>query len=210
MKNRVILIAALLASPAMLAAQSRQPAPRDAGAANSVAITATDGITTKTATVTVVQNPACPVALQAKQGSGEGLVMVRKSEPDADPNAQKQRFRPAGHIHLILSPVPGGNLDLEQVERATVTARGLSARNRIDRTPASMGGATPDLRRTQDVRFSRESDGALYVDLDLPGFTSVSSIRIDRLALKDGSSWSLDSKQGCVVVPDPLMLIAGR
>jgi hypothetical protein len=210
MKNRSMLIAVVLAAPGLLAAQSWQPAPSDAASASSITIITNDGKTVSTTTVAVVPHPACPVAMQAKQGSGEGLVMVKKSQPDAESNGQKPSFRPAGHIRLIVSRMPGGNLDFEQVERATITARGLSARSRIDRTPASMGGTTPDLHRTFDVTFSADNDGTLYADLDLPGFTSVQSIRIDKLALKDGSIWTLDSKQGCVAVPDPLMLIAGR
>ena len=204
MKNRAVLIAALLASPAMLAAQSGQSFGE---ASNSVTITASDGKPTKTITVPVKQY-SCPVAMQAKQGSGEGLVMVKKSQTGDNSDQQKQSFRPAGHIHLIVSRNPSGNLDIDQVERATVTARGLSARSHAP-TPAAMG-RTPDLRRTFDVTFSTENDGTLHADLDLPGFTSVQSIRIEKLALKDGSSWSLDSTQGCVVAPDPLMLIAGK
>ncbi len=211
MKNRSMLIAVVLAAPGLLIAQSRQTTPSDAAAsANSITIITNDGKTVSTTTVAVVPHPACPVAMQAKQGSGSGLVMVRRSEAGKEPNPQPPSSRPAGHIHLIVSRMPGGNLDFEQVERATITARGLSARSRIDRTPASMGGMTPDLHRTFDVTFSADNDGTLYADLDLPGFTSVQSIRIDKLALKDGSIWTLDSKQGCVAVPDPLMLIAGR
>lgn len=209
MKHRAILTAFLLATPALLAAQSRQLTPSDAGAANSVTITATDGNTSKTKTVAVVPRAACPVAMQAKQGSGAGLVTVRRQpgQPD-DPNILN---KPGQHIHLILGNVPGAQLgDLEQVARATITARGLSARSRIDRTPAELGSSHSDIRRTFDVAFSRDNDGTVYADLVLPGFTSVQSVRIDKLALKDGSTWALDNMPGCVVTPDPLMLIASQ
>jgi hypothetical protein len=211
MKYRVALtVFLLLAGPAFLVAQS-SPSLTDNGVAqDSVTVTLLDGKTTKTMTVAIPAHPFCPVAMQAKQGSGAGMVMVRKAEPDSESKTPRQSFRPAGRIHLILNRMPGGPLDVEQVAGATVTARGLSARGRIDTTPAVVGSPVPDLHRTQNVTFNRESDGTLYADLDLPGFTAVFSIRIDSLALKDGSTWTLDTKQGCVVTPDPLMLVAGN
>jgi hypothetical protein len=208
MKHRVALIAVVLASPALLAAQSWQPSPADSASDNS--ITATDGKTMKTVTVPVVTHPACPVAMQAKQGSGVGLVAVRRQAGEPDNGRSILDNKPGQQIHLILGKVPSSQLDFEQVSRATVTARGLSARSRIDRTPADLGSSPSDLRRTLDVAFGRESDGTLYADLELPGFTSVQSIRIDSIVLKDGSKWSFDAGQHCTVTPDPLMLIAAH
>ena len=209
MKHRVALIVVLLASPALLAAQSRQPAPGDLSSANSITVTMTDGKTTKTITVPVVSHPACPVAMQAKQGSGAGLVAVRRQPGRPDDGRSILDNKPGQQIHLVLGKVPNSQLDFEQVARATVTARGLSGRSRSV-TPVLTNGDSSDIRRTLDVTFERESDGTLYADLGLPGFTAVQSIRIDSIVLKDGSKWSFDAGQHCTVTPDPLMLIAAH
>ena len=209
MKHRVTLIAILLASPALLAAQSPQPAPGGSGAINSITVTMTSPEGSKTVTVPVSTLRTCPISIEAKQGSGAGLVAVRKQDrpPDNEPSILSNK--PGQHIHLILGRVSGVEFsDLEQIVSATVTARGLSANGHFSATPATIGGTSSDLRRTLDVRFTAENDGTIYADLDLPGFTSVQSIRIDSIALKDGSKWTFDTKQACVVTPDPLMLIA--
>ena len=209
MKHHVALITILLTSPAMLAAQSGSSAPADGRATNSITITKSDGKASKTMIATVPQHSACPVAMQAKQGSGAGLVAVRikPGQPDNRPSVLDNK--PGQQIHLTLGKIPGAQFDdLELIASATVTARGLSARGRLDSTPAVIGGPSSDLRRTLDVRFTAENDGGAYADLDLPGFTSVQSIRIDSIALKDGSKWTFATRQGCVATPDPLMLIA--
>jgi hypothetical protein len=147
--------------------------------------------------------------LQAKQGSGSGLVMVRKAEPkDGEPLTQN---KPGQHIHLILGKTTGGAFsDLRQIAAATVTARGLSARDHIVGTPALIGNTTFDLERTLGVSFVSEKDGSASADLDLPGFTSVQSIQIESIEFRDGSKWTIAGNQHCVVTPDSLMLIANQ
>lgn len=193
-KFAVILAVAFVAVPSWLAAQNAAPTG-GSGAQSTVIITPFDGA-------------SCPVSLQAKQGSGSGLVMVHKAPPkDAEPSTSA---KPGQHIHLILGKMPGDAFSLQQVASATVTARGLSARDRLNRTVGLFGDLPSDLTRTLDVSFTRENNGNLSADLDLPGFTSVRSIQIESIALKDGSKWSLDDRQHCVVTPDPLMLIANQ
>jgi len=209
MKHRVALIAVLLASPALLAAQSWQPAPGDLPSTDSVTVTMTSSAGSKTMTVAMTPHPACPVAIEAKQGSGAGLVAVRRQPGQHDDGPSILSNKPGQHIHLILGKVPSSQIDIEQLARATVTARGLSGRGRSI-TPVVMGEDSSEIRRTLEVTFGRESDGTLYADIDLPGFTSVQSIRIDSIVLKDGSKWSFDTRQGCTVTPDPLMMIAAH
>ena len=207
MKPFVALTVAALALPAWVAAQNAiGPTSKDSNPI--VTFTAQfDSAGNKIASGAVTQYPPCPVSMQAKQGSGGGLVMVKKAQPDAQ-SGKQEAFRPAGNIHLILSKVPISELDLAQVAGATVTARGLSGRSHS--IPLVIGADSSDIRRTLNVTFSHENDGSLYADLDLPGFTSVRSIRIDSIRLKDGSRWTFDTRQGCVVTPDPLMLIANQ
>jgi len=189
MKLAVLLSLGALAIPSVVAAQSS--APTAAGASFGVII-----------------NSTCPVSMQAKQGSGSGLVKVKKSQPKDGESVLSNK--PGQHIHLILGKRPAEFSNFQQITGATVTARGLSARGHLDRTPADIGNETSDLHRTLSVTFSAESDGTLYADLDLPGFTSVRSIQIESLSFKDSSIWNVDSVRTCVVTPDPLMLVASQ
>ncbi len=158
-------------------------------------VTGPDG---QRSTVTVVKFAACPVSLQAKQGSGAGLVAVRGR------NAGKQEeFKPTARIHLLLGKIGGDR----QVAGVTVTARGLSARGRIDRTTTA---DSPDLRRTLSAGVSVESDGSLFADLAFAGFTSVRSIKLESIDYADGSAMDLSQHRTCTVTPDLLMLTANR
>jgi hypothetical protein len=150
----------------------------------------------------------------AKQGSGSGLVMVRKQQPnDMEPPSA---FKPGQQIHLVLGKVPGARFtdpnftDPKQIAGATVTVKGLSARDRFSLALDPSGNSPSDLRRTLNVKFSTDADGAVFADLDLPGFTAVNSIKLDSVSLKDGSSWTLGDVQTCVVTPDRMMLIAAH
>jgi hypothetical protein len=204
----LIFALAFAVAPAVLAAQNAAPAG-GAGAHRTGTITTFDGKTSKTSVMPLTSGPSCPVSMQAKQGSGSGLVMVHKAQPkDAEPLTPT---KPGQHIHLILAKIPSDAFSLQQVASATVTARGLSARDRLDRTVVVPGNSSSsDLVRTLEVAFTRENDGSLFADLDLPGFTAVRSIRIESIALKGGSKWTLDDSQHCVVAPDPMMLIASQ
>jgi hypothetical protein len=147
--------------------------------------------------------------MQAKQGSGSGLVKVRKDHPgDGESLLQS---KPGQQIHLILGKMPGADFgEPGKIAGAQVTVRGISGRGRLDRTLELTGNDSSDLARTIDVRFSSESDGTVSADLSLPGFTSVNSIRLDSLNLKDGSTWTLPGLKACVVTPDRIMLVASQ
>jgi hypothetical protein len=208
MKPVLALSFAVLALPALLAAQSPSPAPSPS--ANSVTgyFAGTDGTTTKT-TVVTIHVYSCPVAMQAKQGSGSGLVMVRKNHQDDGESSLSSK--PSQRIHLILAKMPGAHFsDPQQITGATVTAKGLSARDRLEPVLDLSGDRPSDMRRTLNVAFATEKDGSVSADLILPGFTSVNSIRLDSVDLKDGSTWTLPDLKACVVTPDPMMLVASQ
>jgi hypothetical protein len=115
----------------------------------------------------------------------------------------KEEFKPTARIHLLLGKVGGDR----QVAGVTVTARGLSARGRIDRTATA---DSPDLRRTLSAGVSVESDGSLYADLAFAGFTSVRSIKLESIDYADGSNMDLSQHRTSTVSPDMLMLISNR
>jgi hypothetical protein len=206
MKPVILLSLAALAVPAIVAAQSPSPATAPGAGFTTAYVTTFDGTTSKTAAVTI-RVSTCPVYMQAKQGSGSGLVMVRKSGPDDGQSAPSSK--PGQRIHLILGRMPGAHFgDPQQITGAMVTAKGLSARDHLEPALDLLSNRPSDIRRTMNVIFSTEKDGTISADVILPGFTSVSSIRLDSVDLKDGSTWTLPDLKACVVTPDPLMLVA--
>jgi hypothetical protein len=156
---------------------------------------------TPVSTVVIVPTPACPVSMQAKQGSDGGLVAVRHRAPDAQPAPAPG---PSQHIRLVLARFPREN----RVVSATVTVRGLSANSRITQTNLYAGEAPSDLRRTLDAVLTAEEDGTVSAELDLPGFTAVNSIRLQALTYADGSSWHVGYRQSCTVMPDLVMRVS--
>jgi len=195
MNSARLLISALVLTASTLAAQRPGTPLPDGSTVTTTTVTGPDG---QPSTVTVNKFAVCPVSLQAKQGSGAGLVAVRGR------NAGKQEeLKPTARIHLILGKIGGDR----QVAGVTVTARGLSAHGRVDRATTA---DSPDLRRTLNVGVSMENDGTLFADLAFPGFTSVRSIKLESIDYADGSNMDLSQHRTCTVTPDLLMLTANR
>jgi hypothetical protein len=198
MKHKLIALAGLLLSPSVFIGQRASSTFGTTGVASS-------GQTESQPATVYIPGPeglACPVGLQAKQGGATGLVKVRHA-PDAQPEALA---KPGQHIQLIITS-PADKSFAPKVKGATVTARGLSARARIDK---ASGTGPADMRRTLNVTFTAEGDHSLTAELVLPGFTAVRSIKIEALEYADGSTRDFSGKKLCTVEPDPLMLIAGR
>ena len=200
MKPVLVLSFAVMTFPAVIAAQNASP---DAAQSHPPVVT------TFVFNGGTVQLFSCPVSMQAKQGSGSGLVMVRKN--DSKSTEPTTPTKPGQRIHLILGRMPGAHFtDPEQIAGATVTVKGLSARDHLDLTLDSSGNAPSDLHRTMNVAFSIENDGSVTADLNLPGFTAVNSIKLDSVDLKDGSTWTLADLKACIVTPDRMMLVANQ
>ena len=203
MKSAFVLTLAITALPALIAAQTSSPAAPDTAKSHPTTVT------TLTFNAGTVQQFSCPVAMQAKQGSGSGLVMVRR-EPPKD-GESLTNSKPGQNIHLILGKMPGTHFsDPEQIAGAEVTVKGLSARDHFSLALDPSGNSPSDLRRSLNVKFSTDADGSVFADLDLPGFTSVNSIKLDSVSLKDGSTWTLTDLKTCVVTPDRMMLVASH
>lgn len=201
MKTAFTLVSALLLVSAAACAQAPAQNP-------SVQVPAT--VTTigpngqiKTTTVMITVAAPCPVSMQARQRGLTQLVRTRKNPPEPLPDATP---KPSQHIHLVLAGFPQD----KQVKSAVVTARGLSARDRIDNLNTMFGAEPSDLRRTLDVTFTAEADGTVSADLDLPAFTSVSALKLESITYADGSKWEPASRNMCTVTPDRVMLVAGK
>lgn len=160
----------------------------------------------------ILQAPAgqsCPIAMHAQQGSGTGLILARKAQPSTV----------AARIHLILDDTKtsdGGKLS--KAVRAQVTVRGTNGKSRIQNTSRSelgvSGSGSPWIEKTVQVPLiadtsSRDLPNA-SADLELPGFTSVNSIRLDSVTYADGRIWTPETSQACRVTPDPFMLVSSR
>lgn len=137
----------------------------------------------------------CPVSLHALQGSGTGLLAVSKAESTSGP---------AQHIHLILS-----NGNTSRPVSGKVVVRGLAGKSQLLQTQSSEAERF-DLIRSLDIPFTPQGEREVAADLTLAGFTSVSSIHLESIDYADGSTWKIASGQVCRVVPDPIMLVAGR
>jgi hypothetical protein len=181
---------ALLLAVAMLAAQTgTTPATRQEDSQRA------------TSFIISLPAPTCPVNMRALQGSGTGLVAVRGEQKAA---VSSQR------IHLILT-----NRTSSKIAGAKVKVFGLSGKNRIEQAWSDQLALTnwdkvSDLTRTLDVTFAPEGDKDVATDLVLPGFTSVSSIRLESIRYQDGSTWALAGPQACYLAPDRIMLVADR
>ncbi len=197
MKVTAVLLAVGLAGTAGAGAQQGAVPPVVNHSVSSAPGTGAQG---QGSTVLTMTLSPCPVSIQAKHGPGSGMLVVRdpggKRAPD---DAQTQ---PSQHIHLIL-----GTKEAPGAVGATVTARGFSARARMDNTAQQ---SVSDLRRTLDVSFAPEKDGAVAAEIVLPGFTAVTSIKLEALRFADGRTVDLAGRQTCVVTPDPFMLVAGK
>jgi hypothetical protein len=116
----------------------------------------------------------------------------------------------AQRIHLSL----GKGSDSERVVAVRITVHGTSNKPRTMAADSRVTGPrlndSPDARKTLNLSFSDRDKDEATADLLLRGFTSVTSITLDSLTFADGSIWMPDFGKACRIVPDPLMLIAGR
>jgi hypothetical protein len=194
MKSASLLAFALVMS---WGCASAQQAPTSFGVAGMESLS---GATTQTSsTVVIAPTQGCPVSMLASQAGATSLVKVQKGTP----TQPETLSRPGQRINLILNGVSTDS----KIKGATITARGLTARERLDRT--SSGPGASDVRRTMDVSFTVGESGTLMAEITLPGFTAVKSIKLEALQFADGSTRDLAGAHLCTVTPDPVML-AGR
>ena len=96
---------------------------------------------------------------------------------------------------------------------ATVTVRGTNGKWRTmnaSQFQTQPQPSSPYISSTLNVVFLRDGDDSESSDLELPGFTSVKSIRLDSVTYADGTIWTPADGRSCRVEPDPLMLVSSR
>lgn len=198
MKTALLVASCLLLAPAAVMGQTGNPATQSGGS-TQLAQVGPDGKSTPLV-APAPATPACPVSMAARQGGMTQMLRARRDTPDQTRNA------PGQTIHLTL----GSADDAHRVVSAVIVARGLSARGRIENSTLAMGENRSDMTRRVDVSFTAVGSRTAEADVRLPDFTAVKSLRLRSITYADGSSWSMADRQACSVVPDPLMLIAGR
>ena len=137
---------------------------------------------------------ACPVGMQAQQRASSQLVAVQNGH-----RAQISGQRIALTLRAAHSP---------RITSAQVKVRGLSPKAHVAQSKA--GDISSEIFRTMTVNFDEESNGGVTGELLLPGFTSVTSIELQRIVYENETVWSVGSDSVCRVTPDPLMLISDR
>jgi hypothetical protein len=141
--------------------------------------------------------PSCPVTMRAEHRSS-GSVMTAGA---GVVSGIGQR------IHLVFGEtgIPA------RVTAAKVTVHGTNGQWRVTTaTTRQTQQGSPYITRTLYPVFTHDRDDTESTELDLPGFTSVKSIRLDSITYADGSTWTAPDGGGCRVEPDPFMLVSSR
>ena len=200
------LVSLLISGTLGLAAQSvyQPPQEQSAGVAGMELVEPGAPVNPLTKLSGIAEVAACPVEMQARQGSGRGLL-VAKDRPGQRPGQEQIRGdQPSQRIHLILSQGTE-----KPIVQARVLVRGFGAKARMEHALSSEAGAT-NLSRTLVVRMRPEGKESVAGELVLPGFTSVQTIELLALRYDDGSNWNALPRTPCSVKPDLLMLVADR
>lgn len=135
----------------------------------------------------------CPVSLHALHGADGNILKVDKS-------------RPAGLaqlLHLVLV-----NPDAREIVAGEVTVRGISGKGRMTQTLGSADQA--DVVRNLHVRFTAQEDRTVAGDVWAPGMSAALTVELNSVTFADGSMRRFAGQDRCRVMPDPLMLIAGK
>jgi hypothetical protein len=137
----------------------------------------------------------CPVAMEAKLLGGADMRRV----------GEKAMGGPGQRIRLTLRD----RTNPAKVVGAKVAVRGTDGKPRMSAL-ADSGNRTGEVTRTVTLSFNDRGESWAAADLVLRGLTSVSRVRLESLTYADGTTWQPEQGSSCSIVPDPLMLVAGR
>jgi hypothetical protein len=139
----------------------------------------------------------CPVGMHARQGEWDHTIRVRNGEKQPQPPGSQFGQR------IVLTLV---DAHTAAIVSATLVVNGFDGKNHMLQTNSSSGIATRTLRAV----FTRETKDSFFANIDVPGFTAVTSLRLLDVTYADGSTWNSTSANLCHAVPDPLMLVAAH
>ena len=151
-----------------------------------------------------VANPAaCPVELSAEQRGMGALVAVGPDSPAVPPDAN--------HVGQSID-LSMKNIRLQRIVAAELEVHGTSNKSRV--LPA--GGAvltnqpTADAVRNVHLVSSVPAEQSRTRTVSVNDLTSVAWILVIELRYADGSTWHARPGAECRVIPDGMMLIAGK
>jgi hypothetical protein len=162
----------------------------------------------------------CPTSLTASMRTGRGVLSSadkRKGSNGSERLSQHIRINLAPSMSEESVDSDGTGSKSSRPLRARITVRGTNGSSRVEAASATASDPSlpsPWIEKVLDIKLLpvAPSDGetGVYADIELPGFTSVRSIRLDTLTYTNGGSWTPVSGQVCRVTPDPLMLVGTR
>lgn len=158
------------------------------------------------APATVTNPSACPVELSAAQHGLGQLVAVGPNAP-AVPAPDGNGKHPGQSIDLSMK-----NTRLQRIVAAELEVHGTSNKSRV--MPASgavlTNEPTADAMRSVHLVSSVPADQTRMRTVSVKDLTSVAWISVIELRYADGSTWHARPGAECRVVPDGMMLIAGK
>ncbi len=152
-----------------------------------------------------VANPAaCPVEMSAAQ---HGLVgTLTPAGPNAQPAPRPNASRTQQSFDLSMK-----NTRLQRIVAAELEVHGTSNKSRVVSTGAMLTNEpTADAVRNVHLASSVPADESRTRTLSVKDLTSVAWISVIELRYADGSTWHARPGSECRVVPDGMMLIAGK
>jgi hypothetical protein len=186
MRYAAVCTVGLLMSSLAVPGQSKQPA-------QSAELTRT------------LQTSTCPISMRARHAfmTQRELASDQRSPHSPDKMTAKE---PGMALRLTLK-----GSDNRRIASAQVKVSGLkSDGHTLLLTSEKQVKGAKIFSKTMGVSFARGEDGTVDAYFTAPGFTSVRSIALLTVTYSDGSTWTLQTANGCSVEPDPLMLIADQ
>jgi hypothetical protein len=156
------------------------------------------------APVTVANPSACPVELSAEQRGAGALVAVGPNAPEVSPpNANHAQQS----IDLSMK-----NTRLQRIVAAELEVHGTSNKSRVVPAGAAVltDRPTADAMRNVHLASSVPADQTRTRTVSVRDLTSVAWISVIELRYADGSTWHARAGAECRVIPDGMMLIAGK
>lgn len=153
--------------------------------------------------VTVTNVSGCPVELSAAQHGMGQLVAVGPNAPAVPP----ENKYPGQSIDLSMK-----NTRLQRIVAAELEVHGTSNKSRLMPAGSAMLSNQPTADAVRNVHLvsSVPADQTRMRTVSAHDLTSVAWISVIELRYADGSTWHARPGSECRVVPDGMMLIAGK
>ena len=152
----------------------------------------------------VVANPsACPVELSAKQHPGSELVRTNKKSVAPGPAVEPAQSQQTVELSMT-------NTRLQRIVDAELEVHGTANKSRVVSTNAVADQPMADAVRNVHLVNSVPADQTRMRTVTVKDLTSLAWISVIELRYADGSTWHARPGAECRVMPDPLMLVAGK